>query len=582
MLVRMLREMIHGARSAASSAFDGPLNQTIEEAKAMVTAGNLTGAESRLRQAVRTWSNSASAHWLLGSVLGASGRLNEAERVLEHALTMEPNNVAALTDLGNVYHQLGRLTDAERLYRRALDIDPASRAVRLSLAHIDESYGRDEAAKRALISLLEPPAFDPALQVLIRLLDRLGQSEEAKQVCVDVLSREPGHGAAQAALGFLLLKRDLKPEAALELFEGALQSGYRNEDVFSNRGIALQDLGQLDAAVASYDAALRLQPDYQLARFHRALALLMRGEFATAWPDYESRLKSEVAVVPPRQLPRWGGEDLPGTTLLVYGEQGIGDEIMFASCLPDLIHRCPRIVLTCAAKLESIMRRSFPQIEIISADSTRERSAEGLLERASVTIAIGSLPLYLRPTSAHFPRHNGYLQADPDLVAHYRERLRALGPGPKVGISWRGGTRQSRQSLRTLGQEHLTAIFGTPGIQFINLQYDSAGVEPEIVEAVNSGRLTHWPEALRDYDHTAALVYCLDVVVSVCTAVIHLAGALGRPVWVMAPFSPEWRYGISGEEMPWYPAAKVIRQNIPGDWAPVIDTVHARLQALVT
>ena len=582
MLTRMLARIIRGISESLTSKRGRGQTGLIAEAVELIAGGDLVRAESKLRAAASSNVHDAEVYRLLGSVLGANGRLDEAQETLEHALGLDPGSSAGLSDLGNVFRMSGRISEAEHCYRRALEIDPSSRSARLSLAYIDEHLGRNEAAKSALNSMLGPPALAPALQALVALLDRLGQFAEAKRVCLDVLSREPGHAAADAALGFLLLKRELQPEAALTHLERALSSGYRNEDVLSNRGIALQDLGRLDEAIESYDAALKVQGDYQPARFHRALALLMRGEFARAWPDYEMRLNSEDAVAPPRALPRWDGRSLPDATLLVYGEQGLGDEIMFASCLPDLLRRCPRITLTCAAKLEPIFRRSFPQIEVNSLDRTREPGGETLLESASVTRAIGSLPLYFRPTLEHFPDHDGYLRADPDLVAQYRERLLAMGPGPKVGISWRGGTHRSRQAWRTLNRDHIAAILGAPGIQFVNLQYDSTGEEPEIASAIASGRLIHWPKALTDYDHTAALVHGLDVVVSVCTAVIHLVGALGRPVWVMAPFSPEWRYGISGEAMPWYPSATVIRQPIPGDWAPVIDAVRTRLQALVT
>jgi hypothetical protein len=193
---------------------------------------------------------------------------------------------------------------------------------------------------------------------------------------------------------------------------------------------------------------------------------------------------------------------------------------------------------------------------------------------------IGSLPHRFRRTREDFPEHAGYLCADPEQVAICAERLRALGPGPKVGISWRGGTVQSRKALRTLPANELSKLLATPGIRFVNLQYDSPGDEAEIASAVGTGCLQHWPDILEDYDRTAAMVCALDLVVSVCTAVIHLTGALGKPVWVMAPHVPEWRYGLHGSRMPWYPTARVFRQSERGDWSSVTGSVAAGLRTL--
>ena len=292
-------------------------------------------------------------------------------------------------------------------------------------------------------ALAAPPAFAPAVHTLVALLDRLGRIDEAKQVCTIILAHEPGNGAAEAALGFLLLKRDLDPEGALVHLERALQAGVRDEEILSNRGIALQDLGRLDDALKSYDDALRLGPQFHAARFHRALALLLRGEFDRAWSDYEVRLQSDDAPVVPRALPRWHGEDRAGERMLVYSEQGIGDEIMFASCLPDLLKRCPNVVLTCSPKLNGIFRRSFPQIQVAGSDPSTQSPAL-LFDSACVALPIGSLPLYFRTSLSQFPQHQGYLRADPELTAHYRDRLTSLGRMPKVGISWRGGTARSR------------------------------------------------------------------------------------------------------------------------------------------
>jgi hypothetical protein len=262
----------------------------------------------------------------------------------------------------------------------------------------------------------------------------------------------------------------------------------------------------------------------------------------------------------------------------VYGEQGLGDEIMFASCVPDAIRDVGHCVIECAPKLEPLFRRSFPAATVYAAtDGTvpgpvRERGID-------CEVPAGSLPLYYRSTVQAFPAHTGYLKADPERIERWRARLESLGgAGFNIGISWRGGSHKTRRPLRSVALDRWGPILQVPGTNLVSLQYDA--VPDELAELDRQGiTLTHWPDAISDYEETAALVSAVDLVISVCTAVIHLGGALGRPVWVMAPYSPEWRYGFSGTAMPWYPAVRVYRQPQFGAWDPVIADVAVALRA---
>jgi hypothetical protein len=193
-------------------------------------------------------------------------------------------------------------------------------------------------------------------------------------------------------------------------------------------------------------------------------------------------------------------------------------------------------------------------------------------------VSLASLPLHLRNREEDFPRHAGYLQPAADRVAHWRARLAALGPGRKIGLSWRGGTADTRRSMRTLSLEQLLPVLRTPETHFVSLQYGEARAELEALQAQSGMHVTHWQEAIDDYDETAALCCALDLTVSVCTAVIHLNGALGRPVWVMVPAVPEWRYGYHGNSMPWYPCVALYRQQAGDNWEPVVERVAQALR----
>ena len=180
-------------------------------------------------------------------------------------------------------------------------------------------------------------------------------------------------------------------------------------------------------------------------------------------------------------------------------------------------------------------------------------------------IPMGSLPGLLRKRREEFPRHTGYLRAAPERIAYWRSRLDALGPGPKIGVSWRGGIATTRRHLRSLSLEEFLPILRLPA-SFVSLQYGDCADDLDALGREHGLGLPHWQEALDDYDETAALICALDLVVSVCTAVIHLAGALGKPVWVLVPAVAEWRYLDRGETLPWYPSARLFRQAVAGQW----------------
>ena len=394
-----------------------------------------------------------------------------------------------------------------------------------------------------------------------------------------MLSERPDDLEALKCLGSVLQNMHC-PDQALAYYEKAHGFDPDDPELLNNLGIVLRELGRLDAAIAKFDAAIARNPDFVLARWHRALAYLLRHDFARGWPDYELRLVSAELPLRTAHYPRWDGGALGGRSLLVYAEQGLGDEIMFASCLPQVIVASRHCVVECSPRLETLFRRSLPQASVYS--STAGGDPPPAVREAGIDaqVAMGSLPQFLRRSWSDFPRHRGYLQADPQRVQIWRERLAMLGPGLKVGISWQGGTQLSRRPLRSIPLARWAPLLQSPGVQCVSLQYTECGAEIAAVEAATGVRIADWREVRDDLEHTAALITALDLVISVCTAVIHLGGALGRPVWVLAPYSPEWRYGIVGDAMPWYPSVRVYRQPRFGAWEPVIAAATQALRGL--
>jgi ADP-heptose:LPS heptosyltransferase len=224
------------------------------------------------------------------------------------------------------------------------------------------------------------------------------------------------------------------------------------------------------------------------------------------------------------------------------------------------------------------MRRSFPGAHV------RGGALEGpvppwpeALTPIAAQIPAGSLPGLFRNRLEDFPRHSGYLVADPERVAAWRARLAELGSGPVIGVSWRGGSVTSRRDLRSMPLDLLAPVAREVGATLVSLQYTDCADELRQFHATHGVRVHHWQDAIDDYDQTAALVCALDAVVSVCTSIVHLTGALGRPGLVLVPFAAEWRYGDDGDTMPWYPSVRLFRQPRPLDWLPVVEALRGRL-----
>jgi hypothetical protein len=248
---------------------------------------------------------------------------------------------------------------------------------------------------------------------------------------------------------------------------------------------------------------------------------------------------------------------------------------MFANPVPDLVAMGARGVLECAPRLARLFARSFPQVSVVP----RGAAGREQVERAApdLQMRMSGLPRFLRRSREAFPLHRGYLRAAPERVAYWQARLAALGPGPKIGVSWAGGTRKTGKARRSTTLEDWLPVLRIPGVHYVSLQYTDARADLARLREQHGIDLVHWQEAIDDYDETAALVTALDAVASVCTAVIHLSGALGRPTYVLVPWWPGWRYLFEGEEMPWYPSARLVRQEQPNDWSVPIARLAAEL-----
>ena len=360
-------------------------------------------------------------------------------------------------------------------------------------------------------------------------------------------------------------REENNPEGALAYYAQALTQDRRSASAFNNYGNVLRESGDPAGAVPFLQRSIQLAPEHPTAQFNLAVAYLLMGDYARGWPQYETRWNYEHldGTLPNYSQPRWTGQDVQDKTVLVIGEQGHGDNIQFVRFVGDIAARGARVILTLNPSLKPlIIGEAIPTI-LTDGDP---------LPEFDYWIPIMSIPAVIGTTVDNIASVQYYLTADASLQRAWQERL-----GPKrrlrVGFCWSGRRDTWINRHKAMPFEvMLELIQRNPGYEWINLQSDCT--EQEEAELVAAG-VTAYPGAIRNFADTAALLMHMDVVLSVDTAVAHLAGALGRPVWVMlSQYALDWRWLLDRDSSPWYTTARLFRQPVQGDWSSVTERIH--------
>jgi Tfp pilus assembly protein PilF len=471
----------------------------------------------------------------------------------------------------------GDFAAASRHLSAACAADPDDIVASYYFALAEARCDRLEHAQKMLEELClqrDDADFNNALGNVRRLR---GFQDEAVASYRRAVELEGTHLSSLANLGLALRDQGV-PLEAITVLDRALGIAPDHVEALFNKALALVDLGESKPACELIERVLTLDPTFAQAHLQRGFMLLKRGDFATGWREYAWRVRiPEMDHWQNYAFPLWQGETLSGRRVLVQAEQGLGDQIMFASCVPELIESAAHTIIECDPRLARLFARSFPSAVIYrhrvqgEPDWSNEPATD-------YRMRLGDLPRMLRNHEADFPVHDGYLLPDAGKMAAWRARLDALGPGLKVGLSWRGGTPNTGQAMRSIALDALLPILSLQGVHFISLQY-GRGVTDEIAALrARHGVVVHaWSDGNADMDGVAALISSLDIVVTVCTTAAHLSGALGKSALVMVPAVAEWRYGESGAQIPWYPALRLFRQQNSGAWGDVIFAVAAEL-----
>ena len=515
-----------------------------------------------------------------------SGAYEAALEQLETLLTHHPEYADAHYQIGRFFLKSNDSDDARFHFEICLRLDPLHADAGLALACLIKKSEHSAAAISLAEAVKARIVFHHGLFEFLAMEHYRETSNFAYAANLDqhILREHPSNVDAMSRLGLTLRAMGAYQEAYKILLRASALNP-THQSVLHNLALVKADLGHITEALNGLTQLADLQPDDAEVQWDLTLLRLSAGDYAAGWDNYELRWRMPLATTLPTDYPKWSGQVLPHGTLLVLGEQGIGDEIMFGSCIHELRGYAKRIIIGCNTKLVALFRRSFNSFgEVVDRNKIEEYLAppSTVMNPPAdiVQIASGSLPKWYRRHRGDFPLRAHFLHADPARIAFWRKRLSTDNKKLHIGLSWRGGAAATQQSLRSLGTDDLKQLTQFAEACFVNLQYDATAGEIATLKQEHGIELLHFDEALADYDETAALTCAVDVVVTVQTALAHLAGALGQRVLVMLPFSPEWRYLRSGSEWPWYPSATLLRQTTPGVWQDVIETVHAKLGKL--
>ena len=538
-LSRTLRSKSHGSlqrgTGTAHLSFDTIFDQALQNHQ----AGRADEAEQGYRQILEADPNHADSLHLLGMIAYEAGDCDTAIERIRRAIEINPRASSYHLNLGNVLQHLGLARDAGTCYLRALRIKPDLVEAQVNLGHLflaaEDTANAIEWYERAL--MLRPE-----------------MSEVYKKI-----------GDAHRA--------ELKPDLAIAAYRRAIALQPGDADALHELGILLRANRDLDGALALFRDALRAEPDHSRAGFAEALLLLLRGDFLEGWAAYECRWSSADHATPMRPYPQpvWRGEKIEGS-LLLWPEQGIGDEIMFSAAIPDVIRTGTRCILECDARLQPLFARSFPDVEVIS---DREAGFDPAQEIAA-QLPIGSLPnLFRRDLNEFASSGSPYLFADPVRREHYRNRY---ADGKKtVGLAWLSNNVKTGKN-RSIDLNTLKPLMAASGVRWVSLQYgDPAALAAEAGAAGLSLFVDPEVDQLLDMDKFAAQVSAMDLVITIDNTTAHLAGALGVPVWLLLPSSPDWRWPEFGGGSPWYPSMRIFQQRGRDDWGSLVAEVSVAL-----
>ncbi len=544
-------------------------------------AGEFANAEEGYRRILQREPRNGRVWFVLGNLCQDQQRTAEALACFKQAAELEPREPEGHFHVGNALLKQEKWTEAEAAYRACLALKPDHLEALVNLGFALGEQQRSQEAEACYRQALQIKSDVPEIhQNLANVLRDRGELDEAVGLYHRALELRPDYAKAHVNLGVALIALGQIGAAVDHLQRGvAIETDFA--EAYNSLGAAVSVLRRFDEAHAHYEHAIRLKPDYADAHWNQSLLWLLQGNFERGWAAYEWRWRCRRTMPQPSYpQPVWDGSPLDGRTILLYGEQGLGDTLEFVRYARIVKGFGGRVVVQCQRPLLPILA-SCPGIDQLVAQGEAPPQFD-------VQAALMSLPLILGTVAHNIPGEVPYLAADTGLIEHWRRQLAPLR-GFRVGIAWQGNTRYPWDRHRSTTLAHFEPLARVPGVQLISLQkaaasqaggprlkVPAAGGEFEV--ASFGGQVDELSGPFMD---TAAMITNLDLVVSVDTSIGHLAGALGAPTWLALNYSGDWRWLVDRRDTPWYPTIRLFRQQQPGDWPGVFREMADELQKLV-
>jgi tetratricopeptide (TPR) repeat protein len=499
------------------------------------------------------------------------GRLPEADALCRRILEAQANFPEAEHLLGLIAHQSGKLGEAIEHVRRATELAPRAALFHANLGEMLRVAGQPRlAAESARRALAIEPKMAMALSNLGVALFEMRNYDEAVEAHRQATAAKPDFAEAYSNLGNALhaLRRY---DEAIAAFHRALEIKPAYADALANLGTTLMHSGNFEDGAATLRHAIALSPHHANAHSSLGLVLLSRGEFAEGWDEYEWRLRSSERTGPRFPQRPWQGESLAGRHLYVQAEQGFGDTLHFARYIPLLAARAGAVTMRVHQQLVTLLRESLPGIAILG-----DRGDPAPYDCETALLSIARL---FKTRLETIPGDVPYLRAPAETAQRWQKRLAARA-GLKVGLCWAGNPEHSNDARRSIDLPVLASLFTVPGTSFVSLQFGKRAAD---LKKLKPGKapIDDLSPNFGDFEETAGAIMALDLVITVDTSVAHLAGALGKPTWVLLPWVADWRWMIEREDNPWYPTMRLFRQRRDQSWAEVIARMAEELTAVV-
>jgi tetratricopeptide (TPR) repeat protein len=501
----------------------------LQEAEKAYASGDVRRAEALCRKIVDAGPEAgARAMSLLAAIAADDGRVEEGLAWAQRARRTDPRAASPAYVTGRLLQEAGRLQEAEASYREAVALDPGHARAYNNLGCVLHMQGR----------------LDDALAAYRRALDLDASLPQANQNYASIV-RDAG------AL-----------ERAAEQYRQAARADPGDALAFNDLGNTLRELGRHREALEAFERAIAIDPQLAQAHFSRAFVLLLLGDYAAGWREYDWRWRLSAFNAPVRRFaqPMWDGQPLPAGTVLLHAEQGLGDTLQFVRYAPLVAERCQGVILESQPELAPLMHGVAGVGRVVARGEP--------LPPFDAHAPLMSLPGVFGTTLETVPWSGAYVRASPERAARWDLNGHAGGARLRVGLVWAGRPQQWDDRKRSLPLAHLAPLAAVPGVAFFSLQVGEAAAQAS--SPPPGMRLIDLTSRIADFADTAALVSRLDLVVTIDTSVAHLAGAMGAPVWVLVAHAPDWRYHLAREDQPWYPSMRLFRQERDGDWSGAI------------